>query len=192
MTLMYIHGYGSTGQAYKAKLLQEMIPDHKVISPTLDYDRIAPEILLEEVLRTIEIHQPSLVMGSSMGGYFALCAMRFYPGVVWCVNPVRDILSTLQFLSKNNPELASSEIFIQRLAEYKLFNDKYFVGLKANENQLHLALSTDDEVLGNHEPLLQLFPNTAKVVWKDQCGHRFLRFSEIKKEIEESLLTESL
>lgn len=187
MTLMYIHGYGSTGQAYKAKMLQEMFAEHCVVSPTLDYDRQSPTALLEHLREVIEQEQPQMVMGSSMGGYFALCCMAFYHGKVWCVNPVRDIMSTLRFLAQNSPGVAATTIFEQRMKEYESFDRQHFANTKAADNQLHLALSLDDEVLGSHDPLLTLFPNAAEVIRLDNCRHHFLRFAEIKDSIAASL-----
>lgn len=189
MTLMYIHGYGSTGQAYKAKLLQEMFPDHHVVSPTLDYDRESPSVLLDQLKTLIDIEQPEMIMGSSMGGYYALCCMNFYKGKIWCINPVRDILATLRFLAQSNPAVASAPIFAQRMKEYEVFNQQYFAHLQAANGQLHLALSLDDEVLGSHTPLQERFPNAAEAINLDHCGHRFLRFAEIKEAISKSLAT---
>lgn len=188
MTLMYIHGYGSTGQAYKAKLLQEMFPEHRVVSPTLDYDGLSPQSLLSQLRQVVEQESPSLVVGSSMGGYFALCCTSFYSGKVWCINPVRDMIATLYQLAESRPELKTNEqaksIFERRLAEYCDFEKSVFRSLHPADGQLSFALSTDDELLGDHRPLLELFPNYDKVVWKSNCGHRFMRFSEIKDELQ--------
>ena len=62
-----------------------------------------------------------------------------------------------------------------------------FQQLKPRDRQLNFALSTDDELLGDHRPLLDMFPNYGSVVWKDHCGHRFFRFEEMKEPITKSL-----
>lgn len=179
MKILYIHGYGSNGQAYKAKLLSQMMPDCEVISPTFDYDRLSPEMIIGQLRQLVSHHAPAMIMGSSMGGYFALCCLSFYRGKVWCINPVRDVVSTIRMLAQRNVVLAQSDAFAQRLQEYHDFNQRYFVNAHAHDGQLHLALSTDDEVLGDHRPLLDLFPNAAQVVWKEDSGHVFLRFNEL-------------
>ena len=181
-TLMYIHGYGSTGQAFKAQQLHEMFPDARLLSPTFDYDRTSPQEIFGHLKEIVSAEHPNLIVGSSTGGYYALCATLFYDGPVWCVNPVRDIVTTIErHLAHEGDNIA------QRLSEYKTFDQQVFQQLKPRDGQLHFALSTDDELLGDHHPLLTMFPNYGSVVWKDHCGHRFFRFDELKEPITKSL-----
>lgn len=180
-TLMYIHGYSSTGQAYKAQTLQQMFPDARLVSPTLDYDRLTPDEVYGRLKRIIEEEKPALIVGSSTGGYYALCCTRFYHGPVWCVNPVHDILGTIDRLLSTQGWPADA--VKERRALYETFDQEVYQTLRPADGQLHFALSTDDELLGDHRPLLDRFPNYGSVVWKEQCGHRFFRFGELKKEI---------
>lgn len=184
MTLMYIHGYGSTGQAFKAQTLQQMFPDARLVSPTLNYDQLTPREVLGQLERLIKTENPQLIVGSSTGGYYALCCTRFYHGPVWCVNPVRDILGTIDRLMETRGWCDAAK---ECRALYEAFDREIFQQLRPANGQLHFALSTDDELLGDHRPLLDLFPNHGSVVWKDQCGHRFFRFGELKKEIAASM-----
>lgn len=180
-TIMYIHGYGSTGNAVKAQHLQAMFPDARLLSPTWDYDGLPPQEIFHGLQRIIAEEKPDMIMGSSMGGYYALCCTQCYDGPVWCINPVRDIIATLRRL---HPEAADKVLFEQRCEEYALFDRQVFQQIKPRDGQLHFALSTDDELLGDHSPLLAMFPNYGSVVWKERCGHRFYRFDELKGEIE--------
>ena len=181
-TLMYIHGYGSTGNAVKAQQLQSMFPDARLVAPTFDYDRTPPQQVFDHIKEIVTSEHPNLIVGSSTGGYYALCTTQFYDGSVWCVNPVRDIVATIErHLAQGGDNIA------QQLSEYKIFDRQVFQQLKPHDGQLHFALSTDDELLGNHRPLLTMFPNYGSVVWKDRCGHRFFRFEELKEAITKSL-----
>ncbi|MBR3412436.1 MAG: hypothetical protein IKG81_07090 [Bacteroidales bacterium] len=188
-TLMYIHGYGSTGEAFKAKELHAMFPDTPLVAPTFDYDSLSPYDVFAQLRAIITNKKPDLIVGSSLGGYFALCCTSFFERAVWCVNPVRDILATLQRLGTDN---AAADLLEQRTMEYRDFDHKVFQQLKPRTAQLHFALSTDDELLGDHRPLLTLFPNYGSVVWKDHSGHRFLRWGELKEEITNTLNQETL
>ena len=183
MTLMYIHGYGSTGNAVKAQKLHAMFPDARLVSPTFDYDTLMPQKIYLQLQEIITEENPDLILGSSTGGYYALCCTNFYNGTVWCVNPVRDIVTTIErHLAQVGHNIS------QRLTEYKEFDRQVFQQLKPRDGQLHFALSTDDELLGDHRPLLEMFPNYGSVVWKDHCGHRFFRFDELKSEIEKFIV----
>ncbi len=186
MKLLYIHGYGSNGNATKAQKLQAMFPEDTVISPTFDYDRLAPQEIYRQLQQLVAQEQPALILGSSTGGYYALCCAQFYRGPIWCVNPVRDIIVTIQ-RHLAVPTTGQNDNIAARLKAYELFDQSVFRQLEPLDGQLHLALSTDDELLGDHRPLLDLFPNHGPVIWKDRCGHRFYRFDELQVPLAESL-----
>lgn len=179
--LLYIHGYGSTGNAMKAQKLQAMFPEARVIAPTFDYDRMSPFDILQQLKELIATERPAFILGSSTGGYYALCCTSFYDGPVWCINPVRDIFNTLRRVAVGKPQAALQE----RLRQYGDFDREVFQRLQPADGQLRFALSTDDELLGDHRPLLDRFPNHGTVVWKDHCGHRFFRFDELKEYLNE-------
>ena len=53
MTILYIHGYGSNGNGTKGQLLRSMLPEHRVVSPTFDYDHRTPEQIQGQIMKTI-------------------------------------------------------------------------------------------------------------------------------------------
>lgn len=185
MKVIYIHGYGSTGQAYKAQLLKQMLPECEVVSPTFDYDSLTPYTILDQLRALVESERPAMIMGSSMGGYYALCASEYYDGPIWCINPVHDIIKVIRQLAGQDP--IRHQQLEQGIRLYADFDQQVFRQLHPHDGQLHFALSTDDEVLGCHQPLLDLFPNHAPVIWKDDCGHRFFKFSELEEAIRRTL-----
>ena len=194
MTIMYIHGYGSTGNATKGELLRKMMPKHRVISPTFDYDHLSPWQIQDQIREAIESEDVEMLVGSSFGGYQSLCATQFFRGIVWAINPVHDVETTIRrvVIKQNNSFLSTGK---NLLGIYKEFNNEVFLqqarlnqqGEWPKETILNFALSNDDELLGDHNPLLKLFPLHNKVIWKDNSGHRFLRFEEIGNEIEETI-----
>lgn len=188
--MLYIHGYGSTGNAHKAQELKSMFPERTLVAPTFDYNTVPPQEVFRQLQEIITREKPELIVSSSTGGYYALCCTQFYDGPVWCINPVRDIRRTLwhvvePLLKSGNTKM--QVLINQRMQEYEAFDREVFQQLHPRDGQLHFALSTDDEVLGNHEPLLERFPNYGSVVWKDNSGHRFFRFIELKSEIAATL-----
>lgn len=190
MVILYIHGYGSNGNALKAKKLQTMFPTIRVVSPTFDYDRLAPQDIYQRLKQVMSKEKPNLVLGSSMGGYYALCCSNFYDGTIWCINPVRDVLTTID-RHLMLPTEGRQENISNRIREYEDFDRSIFRQLKPIDGQLHFALSTDDELLGDHKPLLQMFPNYGRAIWKDNCHHCFLRFDELQGELLQSLQAQS-
>ena len=187
MTIMYIHGYGSTGNAMKGQLLRKMLPQHRVVSPTFDYVHETPWTIQKQISDAVEKEDVRMIVGSSFGGYHTLCATAFFRGSVWVINPVHDVEATIRRIFINSQSPLSSHFDVDFLDIYKDFNAKIFdsqvrlnqSGRWPNGTPLNFALSTDDELLGDHPPLLDLFPHHNQVVWKDNCGHRFFRFEEL-------------
>ena len=115
------------------------------------------------------------------------------------VNPVHDVVSTIRRIFINSLSFQGSHFDIDLLDVYSDFNQKIFCcqsklnqsGRWPADTPLNFALSTDDELLGDHHPLLDLFPHHDKVVWKDNSGHVFLKFEELQADIEQSLGTET-
>ena len=194
-TIMYIHGYGSNGNATKGQLLRRMLPECRVVSPTFDYVHCTPWQIQSLISDTVKNEDVKMIVGSSFGGYHSLCATAFFRGVVWVINPVNDVETTIRRIIINSQDPRASQFDIDLLDVYKDFNNKIFdsqvrlnqSGRWPNGTPLNFALSTDDELLGDHRPLLELFPNHTKVVWKDDSGHHFLRFEELADEIKGSI-----
>lgn len=192
---MYIHGYGSNGNATKGQLLRTMLPECCVVSPTFDYDHRTPYEIQQQIRDVVAQEDVRMIVGSSFGGYHALCATSFFQGPVWVVNPAHDVVQTIcrVVLAKGADNF--SQAGRAMLECYRQFDSEVFrrqvrrnqEGHWPQSTPLHFALSTDDELLGDHRPLLQLFPRHAQVVWKDNCGHRFFRFEELAADLRASM-----
>ena len=185
MTIMYIHGYGSNSNATKGQLLRQMLPEHRVVSPTFDYDHCLPQKIQEQIRQIIKEENVRMIVGSSFGGYHALCATAFFHGPVWVVNPVHDVMETIRCVINASVEDSSYRTFDREVFQRQVSLNQS--GYWPSDTPLHFALSTDDELLGDHQVLLELFPDHRSVVWKDRSGHHFLRFEELAAYIAASL-----
>lgn len=188
-TVMYIHGYGSDGNAMKGQLLRKILPEWRVVSPTFDYDHSTPWEIQRQIAAVVDAEGVDMMVGSSFGGYHALCCASSFRGVIWAVNPVRDVLSTIRLIAGDRPE---AEHFAALYANFDQLVFQPLVhhagdGVGRVSAPLYFALSRDDELLGDHAPLLQLFPHHKEVIWKDHSGHHFLRFEELEHPIRHSL-----
>lgn len=68
LNILYLHGFASSGNSGTAKEIQECLPKCKVISPDLP---IHPSEALALIHKIIDEQGIDLVIGTSMGGYFA-------------------------------------------------------------------------------------------------------------------------
>ena len=173
--VMYVHGYGSSGGAQKAQALRAMFPEVEAVCPTFDYDNTDPWEVQRQLRREVEQTNVALIVGSSLGGYHSLCATQYFEGVVWCINPVHDVMDIIGKLAVERRD--------EVMRVYGEFDNAVFRRLPHRKGQLHFALSTDDELLGDHHQLLDIFPEYASVVWKEHSGHVFTRFAELENEI---------
>jgi len=66
--ILYIHGFTSCGLGNKSRLLQEYFGRERVLAPDLPDQPLAVVACLEELIGQYDIR---LLVGSSLGGYFA-------------------------------------------------------------------------------------------------------------------------
>ena len=77
------------------------------------------------------------------------------------------------------------------LAKFADFERKIFDKLPCDDTLLHFALSTDDELLGDHHYLEEKFPKCQDFNYFDQQGHRFAGVKILKPIIERTISTKS-
>ena len=178
--LLYIHGYGSDGNAKKKQILQDMFPDSEVLSPTFDYARLSPYQVRESLQKIVGENDIRLIVGSSTGGFHAIVCSMFSDAEIWAVNPVSDLEKTFRRMALLEGTVISDEME-RALAVCRNFQTEVFDRITLPNTRLNFALSTDDEVLGDHTQLKKKFANCGKIVELDNSGHHFLRFDELKE-----------
>ena len=69
--IIYIHGFGSSGEASKAKLFRKYFKSigENFISPSLSYVPTLAIKTLEELIESY--HEDVYLIGSSLGGYYS-------------------------------------------------------------------------------------------------------------------------
>ena len=82
--LLYIHGFASSAHSHKAKVLRRHFSE--VYTPSLSHIPALAEETLEEFIRALP--KPPLLVGSSLGGYYALYLSQRFDLPAVLVNPV--------------------------------------------------------------------------------------------------------
>ena len=80
-TIVYLHGYGSSSQSSTMKYLAKNMPEYNVIAPDIPIDPAEALPFLKGYCKT---HHADLVIGTSMGGMYA---MQMAGMLRICVNP---------------------------------------------------------------------------------------------------------
>ncbi len=152
--LIYIHGFNSSPQSFKARLVGERMRglgrarDYRV--PDLPHRPAAAMALLRDI---VDRHPHAALIGSSLGGFYATWLAEHYGLRAVLVNPaVRPWTLLGQYLGtqKNLYSGASYELTTQHMDELKALD----VGVITPEHYL-LLTRTGDEVLDYRDGVAQ-------------------------------------
>lgn len=83
MTTLYVHGFASSGRANKAEQLRAILDD-EVLSPSLTH---RPKSDIETLEAAVREHKVTTVVGSSLGGFYALYLGRRFDLRLVLINP---------------------------------------------------------------------------------------------------------
>lgn len=170
--IIYIHGFGSSGLATKAKTLRHYCLENKVrfIAPSLP---TIPDLAIATLSALIESYQenePVTLIGSSLGGYYALYLSDKYDIKAVLINPAVDAPDTLKdaighgINYYDNSTYEWNESHIDMLINYEIE--------EPNEEKILLLVQKEDEVL-NYKEALEALPNVKTIV-EEGGNHSFV------------------
>lgn len=181
--IIYLHGFGSNGNAFKARLIRRLYPEVPLFSPDLPRE---PEEALRRVTDYIEAlpdRKKCLLIGSSLGGFYALhvnTALNI-PAILLnpTIQPERDIKRRMESDEDFQRSLHSEEDaeVLEQLMRL------YYPPESLKADNLTVHLNRDDEIL-DYRIAEDYFRNTpAKLVIHPSGGHVFLNFTKILPDI---------
>ncbi|MCM1132982.1 MAG: hypothetical protein NC340_05885 [Ruminococcus flavefaciens] len=85
MKIMNIHGYGGSAENSACVALKEL--GHDVVSPQIDYCAESPEKVFDNIREIFRENKPDYIVGTSLGGFFALLTSIHFNIPVVLVNP---------------------------------------------------------------------------------------------------------
>ena len=89
-TIMYVHGFGSSGQSGTVTRMRTVFPSARVVAPDLP---VHPADALALLRQLCQDEQPDLIIGTSMGGMYTE-QLRGFDRI--CINPALQIADTMQ------------------------------------------------------------------------------------------------
>ena len=149
-TLLYCHGFGSSGQSGTVTRLRTVMPQANVIAPDLPVDPHEAIALLHSIC---EQEKPDLIIGTSMGGMYAE-QLRGFDRI--CINPALEIAETMKAHGMTgtqqfqNPRQDGVQEFYVDKAMVKAYRDvseQRFVGLTPEDEQRVIGLFGDKDDL---------------------------------------------
>lgn len=161
-TLLYVHGFGSSGQSGTVDRLRLVLPNAKVVAPDLP---IHPEEAMQLLHEICEQEKPSLIIGTSMGGMYT---EQLYGYDRICLNPALCIADTMQSHGMTgtqtfqNPRKDGVQQFYVDKAlvkEYRQVSERRFNGVNDDERRRVIGLFGDqDTVVDTFELFREHYP----------------------------------
>lgn len=178
--ILYIHGYGSSAKSYKAKVLGERLKEFKFLAPSLSYVPDLAISTLKDIIETYSKYEDIYLMGSSLGGYYAIYLAKEYNLPAILINPAINPTNTLDEkvgFNTNYFDKSKFETTKQHMDSLK----KYEV--KDIDEKLYFLLSKKgDEVLDYKEAEIK-FKNSKSII-EDGGDHSF---DDIDKYVDEMI-----
>jgi hypothetical protein len=149
-TILYVHGFASSGQSGTVTRLRTVMPQAKVIAPDLPVNPHEAIALLHTIC---EQEKPDLIIGTSMGGMYTE-QLRGFDRI--CVNPALEIAETMrahgmtgtqQF--QNPRQDGVQEFYVDKalVKEYREVSEQRFQGLTPEDEQRVYGLFGDKDDL---------------------------------------------
>lgn len=167
--IVYIHGFASSGEGVKAKLFREYFKEkgEKFIAPSLSY---IPELAIQTLQEIIEACDEEVsLIGSSLGGYFALYLANKYSLNAVLINPSIYPYDTLKKVAKYPTNFYDGVTF--EWNETHITSLKKFEVANPNAANILLLLQKGDKTLDYNQALGKL-PN-AETILEDGGTHSF-------------------
>ena len=161
-TVLYCHGFASSGQSGTVTRLREVMPQAHVVAPDLPIHPAEAIALLRD---TCQREHPDLIIGTSMGGMYA---EQLYGYDRICVNPAMEMGETMkshgmtgtqQF--QNPRQDGIQEFYVDKalIKEYKEQAEQRFSGVTDDEEHRVYGLFGDqDDVVDTFGMFSAVYP----------------------------------
>ena len=182
-TVIYIHGFGSSGYGVKAQLFRNYFKSRGVrfLAPSLSY---IPRLAMQTLTELAQYCENPAFIGSSLGGFYALYLANRFDTKAVLINPALYAESTLKRHIKgfatNFYDLSQFEWNDSHLAMLKEYRVK-----EPKEENIFLLLQKGDDIL-DYKDALALLPHAKQVV-EEGGSHGFDGIERYFTEIEEFL-----
>lgn len=164
--ILYVHGFGSSGQSGTVTKIRELLPKAEVIAPDLP---VIPSEAMDLLHSICKEHNPDLIIGTSMGGMYTEM-LRGYDRIL--INPAfrigetilkRNMLGKITFF---NPRKDGTKDFImtKHLQEQYLETCRQcFNGITDEEQDRVFGLfGTDDPVVDTYGLFAEKYKNALR------------------------------
>ena len=179
LKILFIHGLASSGAYKTADTLRILFKPCEVISPDVP---IEPQAALEMLNGICESEKPDLIVGLSLGGFWAQ-KLRGYPKIL--INPdfhvsvlMHVMIGEVRYLSPRLDGAKSFSITPEICDSYEALEVSEFAGLTEYEREITRGMfATKDELVRCGDEFEKHYPGCGI----SYPGHHLPTFPELKK-----------
>ena len=142
--VIYIHGFGSHGLGGKALAFKAYFKSKEVpfIAPSLSY---IPELAIQTLEELIESYDEVQLIGSSLGGYYALYLAQKYKLKAVLINPSIYPYVTLQKSVGNAPSFYDDSHYSWQASHLEML--RQYETESVSQDNIMLLLQKEDKTL---------------------------------------------
>jgi len=173
--IIYLHGFNSSGKSEKARELGRLLPEVEVLSPDIPSDLELAVPFMENFIQP-HADEPLMLIGSSLGGYFAQYLGRKFGCPVVLINPALHPLPLLmQHLGKQVNYYSGKEYELTENSVQSL--SRYAVEAGQDSHPTLVLLDKGDEFLDS-AATARAYEGHAQVMAYEGGSHRFEHLPE--------------
>lgn len=176
--ILYIHGFASCGDSTKTRLLKAYFGEENVLAPDVP---VEPDAAMAFLRHLVETEAVTLLMGSSLGGFYATALSAEYGIDAVLINPSVHPYRTLAPCVGTNTFWCSGELFEWK-SDYLLQLARIAEAMRLPEARLLVLLQSGDEVLDY--TVAQKVYRDYEVVVETGGNHRFENLEDYLGRIE--------
>ncbi len=177
--ILYLHGFASCGDSNKTKVLKTYFGEKEVLAPDLP---VNPHKALSVARKIIIDHDIDLIIGSSLGGFYASNLTETMGVKSVLINPsVQPFITLAPFVGTNQYWCSGEDFEFTKEDLSALF--EYAIGAPADPKRYLLLLQTGDEVL-EYKKALEKYKDS-KCIVEEGGNHRFENLEIYLEEIKE-------
>jgi uncharacterized protein len=154
--IIYIHGFGGSGEGSKATLLRPLFRSDGIIAPSLPTNPALAIATLSELIETFRRIETVMLIGSSLGGFYTLHLATKYNLKAVLINPA---IRPYETLSRALGTTGGENFYDGSRYEWNeshLQTLKSLIPTKVNVDNILLLLQKGDEVLDYSDAAKQL------------------------------------
>lgn len=164
-TIMYVHGFASSGSSGTVMALRRHFMGWRVVAPDLPID---PFEAMELLHRMVDEERPAVVIGTSMGGMYTQ-QLRGVRRII--VNPSFEMSRSLLFgkmgrnkyTSKRRDGATEFRVDKALVERFKLMEKTQFDGITEEDKKLVTGL------FGDKDPVVHFRPLMARLYGEERC-----------------------